>query len=262
MGDRCYASIRGARPDGAGPSHRICRDVTVPGSAGTPARVLCPAVDATALRSQFPVFEERAYLNSGTCGPLPRRALHAVADVLARAAVEGRTRHVHGDDDLDCATASGPRTPSGWARPRRRRAHEQHERGRRPRPRRPVARAGRRGPDRARRASRPARPARVAARAPRRRHPDRAVRGPRRRGRATHAARRVLARQLGHRRRAARRPRRAAVERAGPARRRPGRRRGADRRRGARLRVLRGVGPEVALRAGRDRDAVDRSGPA
>ena len=92
MGDRCYASTRGARPDGAGPSHRICRDVTVPGSAGTPARVLCPAVDATALRSQFPVFEERAYLNSGTCGPLPRRALHAVADVLARAAVEGRTR--------------------------------------------------------------------------------------------------------------------------------------------------------------------------
>ena len=49
-------------------------------------------MDATALRSQFPVFEERAYLNSGTCGPLPRRALHAVADVLARAAVEGRTR--------------------------------------------------------------------------------------------------------------------------------------------------------------------------
>jgi selenocysteine lyase/cysteine desulfurase len=49
-------------------------------------------VDATALRSQFPVFEARAYLNAGTCGPLPRRALHAVADVLARAAVEGRTR--------------------------------------------------------------------------------------------------------------------------------------------------------------------------
>jgi selenocysteine lyase/cysteine desulfurase len=49
-------------------------------------------VDATALRSQFPVLEEHAYLNSGTCGPLPRRALHAVADVLARAAVEGRTR--------------------------------------------------------------------------------------------------------------------------------------------------------------------------
>jgi selenocysteine lyase/cysteine desulfurase len=49
-------------------------------------------VDATALRSQFPVLEERAYLNAGTCGPLPRPALHAMADVLARAAVEGRTR--------------------------------------------------------------------------------------------------------------------------------------------------------------------------
>ena len=49
-------------------------------------------MNATALRSQFPVLEERAYLNAGTCGPLPRRALHAVADVLASAAVEGRTR--------------------------------------------------------------------------------------------------------------------------------------------------------------------------
>jgi selenocysteine lyase/cysteine desulfurase len=70
----------------------MCRVVTVRGSAGTSARVLCPAVDATALRSEFPVLDERAYLNSGTCGPLPRRALHAVADVLARAATEGRTR--------------------------------------------------------------------------------------------------------------------------------------------------------------------------
>lgn len=66
--------------------------MTVPGSDDTPAWVLSPAVDATALRSQFPVLDERAYLNSGTCGPLPRRALHAVADVLARAATEGRTR--------------------------------------------------------------------------------------------------------------------------------------------------------------------------
>jgi selenocysteine lyase/cysteine desulfurase len=70
----------------------MCRVVTVRGSAGTSARVLCPAVDATTLRSEFPVLDERAYLNSGTCGPLPRRALHAVADVLARAATEGRTR--------------------------------------------------------------------------------------------------------------------------------------------------------------------------
>src|SRR4051794_13134052 len=61
-------------------------------SAGTSARVLCPAVDATSLRSEFPVLAERAYLNAGTCGPLARRALHAVADVLASAAVEGRSR--------------------------------------------------------------------------------------------------------------------------------------------------------------------------
>jgi selenocysteine lyase/cysteine desulfurase len=49
-------------------------------------------VDAIALRSEFPVLEQRAYLNAGTCGPLPRRALNAIADVLARAAVEGRAR--------------------------------------------------------------------------------------------------------------------------------------------------------------------------
>jgi selenocysteine lyase/cysteine desulfurase len=61
-------------------------------SAGTSARVLSPAVDATSLRAEFPVLAERAYLNAGTCGPLARRALHAVADVLARAAVEGRSR--------------------------------------------------------------------------------------------------------------------------------------------------------------------------
>src|SRR3954447_5842357 len=61
-------------------------------SAGTSARVLSPAVDATSLRAEFPVLAERAYLNAGTCGPLARRALHAVAEVLARAAVEGRSR--------------------------------------------------------------------------------------------------------------------------------------------------------------------------
>jgi selenocysteine lyase/cysteine desulfurase len=49
-------------------------------------------VDATSLRAEFPVLDERAYLNAGTCGPLPRAALHATADILARAAVEGRAR--------------------------------------------------------------------------------------------------------------------------------------------------------------------------
>src|SRR3954454_9195954 len=73
-----------------------CRDGTdllqTGRSAGTSARVLCPAVDATSLRAEVPVLAERAYLNAGTCGPLARKALHVVADVLGRAAVEGRAR--------------------------------------------------------------------------------------------------------------------------------------------------------------------------
>src|SRR3954453_6930456 len=50
------------------------------------------AVDETSFRTEFPVLRERAYLNAGTCGPLPRAALHAIADIVGRAAVEGRTR--------------------------------------------------------------------------------------------------------------------------------------------------------------------------
>src|SRR3954462_7666473 len=61
-------------------------------SAGTSARVLSPAGVAPAPRPEFPALAERAYLNAGTCGPLARKALHAVADVLASAAVEGRSR--------------------------------------------------------------------------------------------------------------------------------------------------------------------------
>src|SRR3954449_3187429 len=49
-------------------------------------------VDDTSFRIEFPVLRERAYLNAGTCGPLPRAALHAIADEVGRAAVEGRTR--------------------------------------------------------------------------------------------------------------------------------------------------------------------------
>src|SRR3954447_1288981 len=89
---RCYASIPRALADGAFSVRRRHRFV-----ADWPVRChICtstvPAVDATSLRAEFPVLAERAYLNAGTCGPLPRKALHAVADVLARAAVEGRTR--------------------------------------------------------------------------------------------------------------------------------------------------------------------------
>jgi L-cysteine/cystine lyase len=49
-------------------------------------------VDPTALRAEFPVLADRAYLNAGTCGPLPAAALRAAVDLLQRAATEGRAR--------------------------------------------------------------------------------------------------------------------------------------------------------------------------
>jgi L-cysteine/cystine lyase len=49
-------------------------------------------VDATSLRSEFPVLAERAYLNAGTCGPLARRAQEASAEILDQATREGRSR--------------------------------------------------------------------------------------------------------------------------------------------------------------------------
>jgi selenocysteine lyase/cysteine desulfurase len=49
-------------------------------------------VDATALRAEFPVFADRAYLNAGTCGPVPTAALRAAVDLLERSATEGRSR--------------------------------------------------------------------------------------------------------------------------------------------------------------------------
>src|SRR3954447_19222480 len=92
MFGRCFARLRAARPDAAVPvrrRHTFVADWPV-------RRHICPstvpAVDATSLRAEFPVLADRVYLNAGTCGPLPRRALHAIAYVLARAAVEGRTR--------------------------------------------------------------------------------------------------------------------------------------------------------------------------
>jgi len=48
-------------------------------------------MDPAALRAQFPVLERVAYLNAGTCGPLPRAAPAASAEVARTAAEEGRT---------------------------------------------------------------------------------------------------------------------------------------------------------------------------
>lgn len=47
-------------------------------------------MDAARFREQFPVFEQVAYLNAGSCGPLPGAALRAGADIALRAAEEGR----------------------------------------------------------------------------------------------------------------------------------------------------------------------------
>ena len=48
------------------------------------------AVNPSELRAQFPVFERLAFLNAGTCGPLPRAAVRAATEVLKLAADEGR----------------------------------------------------------------------------------------------------------------------------------------------------------------------------
>ncbi len=42
------------------------------------------------LRAQFPVFERTAFLNAGSDGPVPRRAIEAVREEVERQAVEGR----------------------------------------------------------------------------------------------------------------------------------------------------------------------------
>ncbi len=47
-------------------------------------------VDASALRTEYPVLETAAYLNAGTDGPLPARAVAASARELEREAAEGR----------------------------------------------------------------------------------------------------------------------------------------------------------------------------
>ena len=47
-------------------------------------------MDAARLRAEFPVFERVAYLNAGTCGPLPAAARHAAAQLTELAEVDGR----------------------------------------------------------------------------------------------------------------------------------------------------------------------------
>jgi selenocysteine lyase/cysteine desulfurase len=48
-------------------------------------------MDAARLRAEFPVLASTAYLNAGTCGPLPSHAVVAAQTELRRAAEEGRS---------------------------------------------------------------------------------------------------------------------------------------------------------------------------
>ena len=52
-------------------------------------------IDLAALRAELPVLERRAYLNAGTQGPLPRRAVAAARAELEAELAEGRATHAH-----------------------------------------------------------------------------------------------------------------------------------------------------------------------
>src|ERR1700760_33008 len=54
-------------------------------------RVFSRFVDLRGLRAEFPVLRNVAYLNAGTDGPLPVRAVQASAEELEREAADGRT---------------------------------------------------------------------------------------------------------------------------------------------------------------------------
>jgi selenocysteine lyase/cysteine desulfurase len=51
------------------------------------------------LRAQFPVLEKLAYLNAGSNGPVPRRALDAVGESLRRQVDEGRGDRAHFEEN-------------------------------------------------------------------------------------------------------------------------------------------------------------------
>jgi selenocysteine lyase/cysteine desulfurase len=61
---------------------------TLPGRA----RIFSLVVDAARLRAEFPVLSRVAYLNAGTDGPLPGRAVDAAAGELRRELEEGRAQ--------------------------------------------------------------------------------------------------------------------------------------------------------------------------
>jgi L-cysteine/cystine lyase len=55
-------------------------------------RLFSPIVDVTRLRAEFPVLSQLAYLNAGTDGPLPERAVRAAHEELERELRDGRAK--------------------------------------------------------------------------------------------------------------------------------------------------------------------------
>ncbi|HVE68920.1 MAG TPA: aminotransferase class V-fold PLP-dependent enzyme, partial [Solirubrobacteraceae bacterium] len=62
-------------------------------------------MDAAALRAQFPVTGRVAYLNAGTCGPVPTAATDAATAELRREAAEGRAGMAHFERRMELAEA-------------------------------------------------------------------------------------------------------------------------------------------------------------
>jgi selenocysteine lyase/cysteine desulfurase len=70
-------------------------------------KVFSRFVDLRGLRAEFPVLRNLAYLNAGTDGPLPTRAVQAAAEELEREAADGRTMaHFERRNELNGALRS------------------------------------------------------------------------------------------------------------------------------------------------------------
>ena len=61
------------------------------GACAPPIHKIASTMDASTFRAQFPVLERCAYLNAGTVGPAPARAIHAAREQLERQAREPRS---------------------------------------------------------------------------------------------------------------------------------------------------------------------------
>ena len=70
-----------------------------------------PPTDPAAFRAQFPIFERLAYLNSGTEGPLPKRAGDAVHARIDLEVTGGRSGKAYIDEVMDLAS----RVRAGYA---------------------------------------------------------------------------------------------------------------------------------------------------